>query len=166
MIREIRNGLPERIPVRLDFTDKVSMTKQSFKDECDINNIMRKYQKNALVTHLNQYQGQYADVTGAVDYHTAMNVVTRAHSMFMTLPAELRKDFGNDPARFLDFATDPANEEKLVEMGLKKQEVQRGEVPTSSSGTRPAQSNQAAPAATTASPPASGNAPAPGGGGS
>ena len=46
--------------------DPVSMTKQSFADECDINNIMKRYIKDGVVNHLNTYQGNYGDFTGAV----------------------------------------------------------------------------------------------------
>lgn len=95
-----------------------SMTKQEFRDECDINNIMSKYQRDGLLLHVNKYQGEYADVTGAVDYHTAQNTVLAAQNAFMSVPSELRAVFDNDPGKFLSFVTDPANKEKLYEMGL------------------------------------------------
>lgn len=98
--------------------DPVSMTKQSFADECDINNIMKRYIKDGVVNHLNTYQGNYGDFTGAVEYHEAMGIVARADQMFMTLPASIREKFGNDAGAFVEFATDPKNQDRLVEMGL------------------------------------------------
>ena len=95
-----------------------SMTKQSFKDECDINNIMKRYERDGVLNHLNKYQGKYGDFTGAVEYHEAMSIVARGREMFMDLPAHIRSQFGNDPAAFLDFATNPDNNQALVDMGL------------------------------------------------
>ena len=34
------------------YCEDVSLTKQSFKDECDINNIMNKWVKNGILTHV------------------------------------------------------------------------------------------------------------------
>ena len=41
-----------------------SLTKQSFKDECNINNIMSKYMKDGLIGHVNKHQGRYDDLPG------------------------------------------------------------------------------------------------------
>lgn len=98
--------------------DPVSMTKQSFADECDINNIMRRYEKDGVLQHLNKYEGNFGDFTGAVEYHEAMGIVARADQMFMDLPASIRAQFGNDAGAFVEFATNPKNEDKLIEMGL------------------------------------------------
>ena len=38
--------------------------------------------------------------------------------MFMTVPAHIRAEFDNDPAKFLAFVQDDANTEKMREMGL------------------------------------------------
>lgn len=95
-----------------------SMTKQSFKDECDINNIMKRYEKDLLLEHVNRFQGRFGDFTGAVEYHEACNIVMRAEEMFMALPATVRARFENDPAAFLAFATDEKNKEELYNMGL------------------------------------------------
>ena len=95
-----------------------SMTQQSFKDECDINVIMAKHRRGQLIDHVNQYQGEYADYTDVPQsYHEALNQVTEAQAMFMTLPAELRDQFNNDPGAFLEFV-DQADREQLDELGL------------------------------------------------
>lgn len=95
-----------------------SMTKQSFKDEVDINNILAKYQKTGLLDHVATYGGSYGDMPTHDDFHEAMNIVTNANSMFADLPATVRERFDNDPAKFLDFVSDPENREALVEDGL------------------------------------------------
>lgn len=99
-------------------TNGPSMTHQSFKQECDINFIMRKYQRTGLADHVNQYQGDYSDLTDVPDYHEAMNKILSANEAFSTLSSSIRKKFSNDPAEFLDFVSDPENESEMREMGL------------------------------------------------
>ncbi len=93
-------------------------TKQSFKDETDINQILAKERKTGLITHVNRFQGQYADVTGAVDYQEALNAVADAREAFASVPAGIRAQFENDPGTFLKFVTDPTNAETMYDMGL------------------------------------------------
>lgn len=95
-----------------------SMTQQNFKQECDINNILKRYKKNGIIEHVNKYQGQYADLSEPVDYHTALGIVLSAQEAFDSLPSGIRKRFENDPAQFLGFVNDPENLEEMVEMGL------------------------------------------------
>ena len=95
-----------------------SRAKQSFRDECDINTIMSKYEKTGLIDHNARYRGQYADVTGALELQDALQVVEDANDAFDSLTAKIRKRFDNDPGQFLAFATNPDNKEALGEMGL------------------------------------------------
>ncbi len=112
----VKNHFSPSEPIRISC--EKGLTKQSFKDECDINNILKKYEKSGILEHANKYQGQYADVTGTVDYQTALNTVMAAKDMFMSLPASIRTMFDNDPHEFLEFAQDPENQEAMIEMGL------------------------------------------------
>lgn len=96
-----------------------SRTRQEFQRECDINDIMKKYQKTGVLTHYNKRQPQYLDFSeGVPDFHVAMNMMVEAEAAFMTLPATVRKRFENDPAEFVKFATDDANIGQLREWGL------------------------------------------------
>lgn len=96
-------------------------TKQSFKDECDINQIMSRYmQTGVLPDNLNPRTPQYIDATG-FDYDLAMNLVAEASSSFALLPASVREKFDHDPGAFLDFVADPKNAQSLVDMGLATQ---------------------------------------------
>lgn len=94
-----------------------SLTKQSMKQECDINFIIQQFSKTGVIQHQKSYEGQYGDFM-TIDFHEAMNVVAEANSMFESVPAAIRKEFGNDPKRFLDFVTNPENDDKLREMRL------------------------------------------------
>lgn len=101
-------------------TDPEQRAHQSFKDECDINNIMRKYRVTGLVTHVARSAGRFADVSEIGSYQDAIDRVRDANEFFSGLPAELRQRFGNDAASFLDFILDPANEAEVRDMGLKE----------------------------------------------
>jgi phage internal scaffolding protein len=94
------------------------LTKQEFKEECDINKIMAKYMKDRMAAHVEEYGGRYEDVTGAVDLQEAHEIVQKAEEMFSTVPAEVRKRFENNPELFLNFVLDPKNREDVEKMGL------------------------------------------------
>jgi len=94
-------------------------TKQSFKAECDINNILARYKATGS-TRVNSRQPVYGDVSSIPDFQYCQNVVIRGQSMFDALPSFIRSRFDNDPALFLAFASDPSNINELVKLGLAK----------------------------------------------
>ncbi len=107
---------------------KVSRTKQASRDECDINWIMRKYVKTGLIDHFAVHGAEYG-FASSVDFHEAMNIVTKADQMFDALPGKVRARFGGDPAEFLDFVQNPENHAELVKLGLADGEVPPEVVP-------------------------------------
>lgn len=97
----------------------MSRTRQEFKDECNINVIMKKYEKTGVISHTSNRQPRYVDFgDGVPDFHTAMNMMVEAEAAFMTLPAAVRKRFENDPASFVEYASDEKNIAQLREWGL------------------------------------------------
>ena len=88
-------------------------TKQSFKDECDVNLIIQKHTRMGTLSHLEQWGGEYGAYAG-FDYHEAQNQIANATSMFETLPAAVRSKFANDPGKFIDFVNDPENRDDLA----------------------------------------------------
>lgn len=114
----VRHAFSPRNPSdAIDFTNSPSLTKQSMKAECDINNIMKKYVKTGTVSHVNKYGGEYASIK-PYDLQEAMNTVIKAEAMFAELPAKVRNEFKNQPSLFLEFVQNPKNEDKIREMGL------------------------------------------------
>lgn len=101
---------------RLYFPEQ-GRTKQSFKDECDINVIMGRYLRTGMIDHLAQTAPRYADVE-ALDFQGAMDIVVAARDRFAQLPSELRDRFSNDPGRLLAFIQNPANIEEARKLGL------------------------------------------------
>jgi len=95
----------------------VSLTKQSFTAECDINNIMRKYQKTGAIDHVNKHEASYGYATSH-DFQEALEIIRTGQTMFDELPSSIRTKFENDPQKFLDFVQDNKNQAEMVELGL------------------------------------------------
>jgi phage internal scaffolding protein len=120
-IRKPYDGKRHRVSI--SFLDEegnpaVGRTEQHHKSECDIDNIIRKYDKTGLISHVNTAVAQYGDFTEVNEYQESLNMVINAQNAFMELPSEIRKRFGNDPGEFFEFATDPDNHDELVKLGL------------------------------------------------
>ena len=93
------------------------MTKQSMKDECNVNLIMAKYQKTGLVSFVSKRQAEYMDAP-AIDFQQAMDIVKDAENMFLDMPSSMRKRFQNDPGEFYEFIHNPDNKEEMYKLGL------------------------------------------------
>lgn len=103
--------------VGLEFTEP-SMTEQHFKDECDINNIVATYQATGVLPSGNREPlfGDFADFPQ--DLQSSQAYFDDAHERFMQLPAQLRKEFDNDPVKLLAFIADSNNRDRAIELGL------------------------------------------------
>lgn len=95
-----------------------SMTKQSFKDESDVNLIMARYLKTGILESQMRQVPRYGDFTSAEDYHSCMNRVRAAEELFMRLPAKVRDYVDNDPKKLLELVFDPARVDECRELGL------------------------------------------------
>ena len=92
-------------------------TKQSFKEECDINTIVRRFGVTGeLPTAVRM--PTYGDFEGINDFHTAVNVVAQANEAFDAMPAAVRKRFDHDPEKFLDFFEKEENRAEGLKLGL------------------------------------------------
>lgn len=113
---------PKRRRVAIVDAGGPTMTKQSFKDECDINNILSQYRRTGVLTHIraNASAGVYTDLPSEVDYQAALHTVMAAADAFDSLPAKVRARFNNDPEQFLAAFRDPDLEDELLKLGLLK----------------------------------------------
>lgn len=102
----------------IDFSGDPGLTDGSQAADADINTIMRRFEKTGQLPAMIQRNAAYGDFSTAPDYQTALNTVLHAQEQFSSLDAHVRKRFGNDPAQFLEFATNPKNAEEMVSMGL------------------------------------------------
>jgi phage internal scaffolding protein len=124
---------------KLVFT-RPSRTQQSFRDECDINHILKRFNVTGQLP-VGSVQPQYGDFSGITDYQSALNAVMAAQESFLQLPAKVRAKFDNDPARFVDFASNEANKDEMKALGLLSQETVQAVVssPSEPVGGEPAQ---------------------------
>lgn len=101
----------------LSFEGSVDATHQSFKDECDINEIVRRngiaqiYENTPIMDEL------YADITSIPDFHTAQNIVLAANESFSQLSPEVRSRFSG-VSELLDFLGDESNRAEAEKLGL------------------------------------------------
>lgn len=97
-----------------DYSD--GRTKQAFKDETDINKILRKAMKAGTLSHLVRHGASYGDFSDMPDLLEANRRLRRAEEIFGELPSELRREFGGDVGRFFSFVNDPNNRDRLHEV--------------------------------------------------
>lgn len=133
----------ERLRVDVSFLDEhgdplESMTKQQFKDECDINNVLKKYDSTGLITHVNKTQARFGDFTEVNEYQESLNIVIAAQAAFDALPSALRKRFANDPGLYVEFVTNPENEAEMIRLGMAKERPQAAPAPAPAPAETPA----------------------------
>lgn len=115
----IRIGLRHRPSPGIVF-DEASRTQQHFKDECDIDRILKKYSETGfLVNPLEQRRpAKWGDFSSVADYQASMNRLAQVQEAFEALPSRVRERFYNDPMQMLAFLEDPANKDEAVKLGL------------------------------------------------
>ena len=92
-----------------------SLTKQSFKDECDVNWIMKRFKRTGQLPQTDS-KPFYGDFCSVGDYHTAMTKIVDSNAAFDRLDAKIRARFRNDPVELLAFVEDPANLQEAIEV--------------------------------------------------
>lgn len=105
----------------IDFTGSESLARQEFRDEADINNIIKRYQATGVLVDPSIPRSRrpvFGDFSSAPSYQQAQDLVIRANEQFDALPVELRERFNYDPARLLAFLDDPKNREEAVKLGI------------------------------------------------
>ena len=100
--------------------DKV--TRDSELPMADINSILKRMEKSGIMPIVPE-AGEFIDVSEVGDFREALERVRLADERFMSLPADIRRHFGDDPAGFLDAVNDPARHQELVDLGLLKASV-------------------------------------------
>ena len=95
----------------------IYMTQQHQKEQCDINLIIKRATAGEVITHVNTFEEQFGDATGA-DFKDAMDFVTNAQNAFNELPSKIRARFDNNAEKLLQFMEDPGNREEAISLGL------------------------------------------------
>lgn len=98
-------------------TSGKSRTKQAFKEECDINTIVRRFGITGRLPE-GVRPPTYGDFTNIGSFHEAMNAIAGARESFDKMPAEVRARFQNDPSAFVDFCSKEENLPEMRKLGL------------------------------------------------
>lgn len=116
---DVKNeGTPEPLPVTALDCQKAGddRTVQTHKKACDINHIVARNAKDGILSHAAKYAPQYGAVT-AYDYEEMLNAVADVKTMYAELPAEVRREFGNESA-FLSFMQTRTPEEIVEKLPI------------------------------------------------
>lgn len=97
-----------------------TLTLQQFADDADINSLVRRFGITGEIPVVSRQPAEYGDFSVVNDFQTAMEQLKRGQAAFDALPAKVRDEFDNDPARFWEFVQDPKSVDKAVELGLLK----------------------------------------------
>lgn len=96
---------------------QASMTDRSFREECDINTIVRRAVTQGLPQP--EKEAVYADLANMPkDLQESYEYMQRAEEQFMSLPSELRRDFGNDPIALISAIHSGTHRELFIQHGL------------------------------------------------
>lgn len=121
---DIRQKPNQKITVRKNGTIDIgtinlepSRTQQQFKDECDINNIIKTYSQTGVLP-VSKKVGAFLDVSNVADYQTSLQTVYEAQRAFDALPSKIRTRFENDPNQLLAFIEDDKNYDEALSLGL------------------------------------------------
>jgi len=107
----------------LSFEGDKGVTKQADLRDADINLIFKRFEKTGQLPDLILKNGHYGDFSSVPDYQESLEIVRNAQNQFDALDVNLRNRFENDPAKFLEFVSNPANADELEKMGLLKPEA-------------------------------------------
>ncbi|WNK14838.1 MAG: internal scaffolding protein [Microvirus sp.] len=98
-------------------TEEEGLTQQQFKEETDINTIVKRFGLTGELPGDFQMP-RSGDFTEVNDFQSAMNMIRTAQQEFDRMPAELRARFNFDPQRLFDFLDDGNNRAEALKLGL------------------------------------------------
>lgn len=90
--------------------------KQEFKEECDINVILARYDETG--PRPGAPLPRFGDFAEAPDFLAAQLLVKQAEEHFASLDVRIRDRFNHNPVALLSFLGDPANRDEAVKLGL------------------------------------------------
>lgn len=123
IIRETRreNG---SLRIQQDFTFCPTLAEQHTAHLTDLNYLIAKYKPDELAAYMaarNQYRQEIKghDFSSEPDLQEAKNITYYMKKNFEALPEEIKIQFKNH-VEFLKFIDNPANQEKMIKLGLLK----------------------------------------------
>lgn len=132
MVQRLKPDVLEPTP-GISFVGDPGKTKQSSKDECDINKIVSKARKSGGMNLL-QYDARsvYADVSKVGTFVDMQNLIVNANQDFMKLSAKTRKLFDNKVLNMVEYVSNIQDTEESLkeafELGLVPKEAYEAKV--------------------------------------
>lgn len=99
--------------------EEKTMTDQQFRDDCDVNIILKRLMAGQATPLPMSNKGVFGDFTNMPSYQESLQNVINANDAFMTLPSGVRTRFQNDPQQLMDFLNDKENVEESIKLGLR-----------------------------------------------
>jgi len=103
------------------YTLEPSKTQQQFRDDVNLNTIVKRFgiTDGAIPPGATdpRYFGDFSD---AVDFRDSLDKTKEAIDRFNALPAEIRRQFDNNPIYLHDWIMNEGNAEEAVKLGLLK----------------------------------------------
>jgi hypothetical protein len=95
-----------------------SQVQQSDQHLTDINRLLEPAMRKGALRHSIKFAGKYDDIPYR-DYQDAQYKIAEAKTMYEELPSNIRQEFDN-PGKFLEFVQNPANADRMKQMGILK----------------------------------------------
>lgn len=124
------NNRPKGTGISCD--PKEGRTMQSFKEECNINNIIAMYCKTGLWG--NSLKGatakpMFGDFTSVPDFVESQNIIAKSKELFDAMPLNIRKRFNFNPVELLEFVNNPDNKDEAIKLGIATEKPKEPEPP-------------------------------------
>lgn len=112
------------IRIQQDFSNCPSLAEQHTAHLTNINYLMEKYKPDEMARYLAERGSYRREILGhdfslEPSLQEAKNIILRSKQEFEELPDEIRQSFSNH-VEFLKFIDNPANQEKMIKLGILK----------------------------------------------
>lgn len=101
-------------------SDLPSMTKQEFKNDVNMNSIMKRYRSTGILPVSNA-KAVFGDFSKVYDYQTAVQKVMEIDEEFLKLPSHVRERYGNNPDMFMQAISNHQGLQALINEGIIKE---------------------------------------------
>lgn len=132
MQRVHRTQFSDPIHIVVDTSGDKVRTKQSFATDADINVIVGRLQKGAMLSDpavVATRQAIFGDFTELGDFQAAQNRIVKGREAFESLSSTVRARFHNEPGELLDFMADESNKAEAQKLGFIPEDPSPPEAP-------------------------------------
>lgn len=122
------------VSAALDFKGCPRLVAVEFKDECDINTLLKRYKATGSFYSIEQLTKAkrrpiFDDFSGIPDYQESLNKMNEALALFGDLPLNIRQRFHDSPVELLAFLQDENNRAEAESLGIIEKTVKTSEPP-------------------------------------